>query len=65
MTLDYADVIPQVLCPKECSTAIHIKNRLLHSAFKVIKLPYETLFSDKLSIKDLYQHESKVLCTWT
>jgi hypothetical protein len=54
MTLDCADVIPQVLWAEACSTAIHIKNRLTHSTFKLKKLPYEIIFGDKPSIKHLY-----------
>jgi hypothetical protein len=37
MPLDCADVIPQALLAEAYSTAIHIKNRLPHSAFKVIQ----------------------------
>jgi hypothetical protein len=39
ITLDYADVIPQALWTEACSTAIHIKNPLPHSAFKLKKSP--------------------------
>jgi hypothetical protein len=51
MTLDCADVIPQGLWAEACSPAIHIKNCLPHSAYKLTKLPYEIMFCDKPSIK--------------
>jgi transposase InsO family protein len=39
MTLDYSDMIRQALWAKADSTAVHIKSRLPHSAFKLKKLP--------------------------
>jgi hypothetical protein len=59
MTLDCTDVIPQALWAKAYSTAIHIKNRLPHRAFKLTKSPYETMFGDKPSIKHLYPFGAK------
>jgi hypothetical protein len=59
MTLDYADLIPYALWAEPCSTAVHIKNRLLHSAFNLKKLPYEIMFGDKPSIKYLYPFEEE------
>jgi hypothetical protein len=34
--------------------AVHIKNRLPHSTFKLKKSPYKIMFGDKPSIKYLY-----------
>jgi hypothetical protein len=51
MTLDCADVIPQALWAESCSTAIHIKTRLPHGAFKLKKSLYKIMFGDKPSIK--------------
>jgi hypothetical protein len=59
MTLDCADVILQGLWAKASSTAIHIKNRLLYSTFKLKTLPYEIMFGDKPLIKCLYPFGSK------
>jgi transposase InsO family protein len=59
MTLDYADVIPQALWAEACSTAIHIKNRLPHSAFKLKKSPSKIMFGDKPSIKHVYPFREK------
>jgi hypothetical protein len=59
VTLDSADVIPQVLCTEVCSIAIHIKNHLPHSAFKLNKSPSEIMFGDKPSIKHLYPFGAK------
>jgi transposase InsO family protein len=59
ITLDYADVISQALWAEVCSPAIHIKNRLLHSAFKFEKLPYKIMFTDKPSIKHCYPFGAK------
>jgi hypothetical protein len=53
MTLDYANVIPQALWAKAYSTAVYIKNHLLHSAIKLKKLPYKIMFGDKPLIKHL------------
>jgi hypothetical protein len=54
MTVDCADVIPQALWAKVCSTAIHIKNRLPHTALKLTKSLDEIMYGDKLSIQHLY-----------
>jgi hypothetical protein len=35
MSLDRANVIPQALWAEVCSMAVYIKNRLLHSIFKL------------------------------
>jgi hypothetical protein len=43
-------MIPQVLWAEAYSTTVHIMNHLLLSAFKVKKLPYEIMFSNKSSI---------------
>jgi hypothetical protein len=51
ITLNYADVIRQVLCGEVCSMPVYIKNYLPHSTFKVKKLLYDMMFSDKRSIK--------------
>jgi hypothetical protein len=59
MTLDCTDVISQVLWAEACSTAIHIKNCLPHSAFKLKKSPYKIMFGDKPSIKHLYPFGAK------
>jgi hypothetical protein len=47
MTLDYADVILPALWAVACSTAIHIKNCLPHSALNLTKSSYKIMFSDK------------------
>jgi transposase InsO family protein len=39
LTFDCADMIPQALWAEVGSIAIHIKNRLLHRAFKINKSP--------------------------
>jgi hypothetical protein len=54
MTLDCADMIPQALWADAYSLAIHIKNCLPHSAFKLKKLLYKIMFDDKPLIKYLY-----------
>jgi hypothetical protein len=59
MTLDCADMIPQVLWAKVYSMAVHIKNRLPHSAFRLKILPYEIMFSNKPLIKHLYPFGAK------
>jgi hypothetical protein len=59
MTLECADVITQALWAEVLSTAIHIKNCRLHSAFKLKKLPYKIMFGDKPSIKHLYPFGAK------
>jgi hypothetical protein len=59
MTLDYTDMMPQALWVQAYSTAVHIKNCLLHSAFKVKKWLYEIIFGDKPSIKHLYLFRAK------
>jgi hypothetical protein len=65
MTLDCADVIFQVLWADACSMAVHIKNRLPHSAFKLKKLLYEIMFGDKPSIKTIYiPLEQNVMCMY-
>jgi transposase InsO family protein len=53
MTVDCANMIPQVLWAEVCFTAIHIKNHLPHSAFKLKKLLYEIMFGKMPSIKHL------------
>jgi hypothetical protein len=59
MTFDSTDVISRALWAKAYSTAINIKNSLPHNAFKLKKLPYEIMFSDKPSIKYLYPFGAK------
>jgi hypothetical protein len=59
MTLDCADVILQALWAEAYSTAIHIKNCLPHSTFKLKKSLYKIMFGDKPSIKYLYPFGSK------
>jgi transposase InsO family protein len=59
MTLDWAYIIPRALWAEMCSTAVHIKNRLLHSTFKLEKWPYVIIFGDKLSIQPLYPFGAK------
>jgi hypothetical protein len=59
MILDFAKVIPQGLWAEACSMAIHNQNRLPHSAFKLKKLLYEIMFSDKPSIKHVYPFGAK------
>jgi hypothetical protein len=54
MTLDWADMIPQVLWPEAYSTAGHIKMHLPHSIFKLTKSRYKIIFDDKPSNKPLY-----------
>jgi hypothetical protein len=39
MTLDYADMIRQVPWAEVCSTAVHVKTRLPHSALRLKKSP--------------------------
>jgi hypothetical protein len=51
MTVDCSDMILQTLWPEAYSTAIHIKNGLSQTAFKLRKSPYEKIFGDKLSIE--------------
>jgi hypothetical protein len=53
MTLDSANVIPQALWAEACSTAKHIKNRLLHSAIKLKNSPYRIMFGDKPLVQHL------------
>jgi hypothetical protein len=59
MTLDCADMISQALWAEAYSTARHIKNLLLHSAFKLKKLPYKILYGDKPLIKHLHHFRAK------
>jgi hypothetical protein len=59
MPSDCANVISQALWAEACSTAIHITNCLLHSTFKLKKLPYEIMFGHKPSIKYLYPFGAK------
>jgi hypothetical protein len=59
MTLDYADVIPQALWAQACFTAIHIKNRLPHTAFKFTKMLYGIMIGDSPSIKHLFPFVAK------
>jgi hypothetical protein len=59
MTLDSAVVIPQALWAEEYSTAIHIKNCLPYSTFKLKILPYKIIFGDKPLINQLYSIGSK------
>jgi hypothetical protein len=59
MTFDDANMIPPALWAEGYSTAVHIKNRLLYSAFQLKKLPYEIMFGDKPSIKPLYPFGAK------
>jgi hypothetical protein len=54
MTLDYADLIPEAFWAAADSTAVHIKNDFIHSAFKLKKSIYAIMFGDKPSIKYLY-----------
>jgi hypothetical protein len=54
ITLDYADVISQAPWAEVCSMTVHIKNRLLHSAFKLTELLYKIMFGNKPLIKYLY-----------
>jgi hypothetical protein len=59
MTLVYTKVIFQTLWAEPCSTAVHIKHCLPHSAFELKKLPYEIKFSNRPSIKHLYSFVAK------
>jgi hypothetical protein len=47
-------VIPQVLWAEACFIAVHIKNCLPYSDFKLKKSPYKIIFGHKSSIKYLY-----------
>jgi hypothetical protein len=59
MTFDCVNVIPQILWAEACSTAVYIKNRLPHSAFKLKKSPYKIMFGGKRLIKRLYPFGAK------
>jgi hypothetical protein len=59
MTLDCTDVIPQALWAEVCSMAIHIKDCILHSAFKLKKSLYKIMFGNKPSIMYLYPFGAK------
>jgi hypothetical protein len=59
MTLDCANIIPQVLWAETYSIAIYTKNYLRYSAFKLKKSLYEIMFSAKPSIKYLYSFGTK------
>jgi hypothetical protein len=59
MTLDCADVIPQGLWAEADSSAIHIKNRLPDSTFKLTKLRFKIMFGAKPSFKHLYPFGAK------
>jgi hypothetical protein len=59
MTLDYADVIPQALWAEAYSMAIHIKNCILYSTFKLKQSLYKIIFGDKPSINHLYPFRAK------
>jgi hypothetical protein len=59
MILDCADVISQAFGAEAYSSAVHIKNRLLHSAFKLKKFLFKIIFGDKTSIKHLYPFGAK------
>jgi hypothetical protein len=51
MSLNCTNMIPPALLTQVCSTAIHIKTRLLHSTFKLKIVPSKIMFSDKPTIK--------------
>jgi hypothetical protein len=59
MTLNYTNVIPQALWAVAYSLAIHIKNHLPHSVFKLIKSLYDIIFGNRPSIKHLYPFGAK------
>jgi hypothetical protein len=59
MTLDYADMHPQILWAETASTVISIKKYLSHSAYQLKIWPYTEIFGNKPSNKYWYSFGAK------